>query len=177
MSYSEEFEKTIATSDALNLKGSKEPTSSLFKFEEEFMSDTIRCIPMMVRFKLDACGIKLQLKEWNLFTIKERNQLMEYPARNPNDVLNYRKQVEQLILAHTGGEATELTIESNPGWIVNQKIPETVEEKLKEFSWNLSHKEWQSLNDLQRFTLIKLSRPSHENKNFPKAIKEFGLVK
>jgi hypothetical protein len=29
---------------------------------------------------------------------------------------------------------------------------------------------------LQRFVLIKLCRPGHENENFPKAVKEFGLI-
>ncbi|NEQ62650.1 MAG: nitrate reductase associated protein, partial [Moorea sp. SIO4A1] len=32
------------------------------------------------------------------------------------------------------------------------------------------------LTPIQRFALIKLTRPSHENKNFLPALKEFQLV-
>jgi hypothetical protein len=54
-------------------------------------------------------------------------------------------------------------------------LPDALQEKLKEYNWNISLKHWKALIDLQRFVLIKLSRPSHENKNFAKAMKEFGL--
>jgi hypothetical protein len=36
--------------------------------------------------------------------------------------------------------------------------------------------QWASLTPLQRFALIKLSRSSHEDKNFLPALKEFHLV-
>jgi len=34
---------------------------------------------------------------------------------------------------------------------------------------------WSELNALQRFTLFKLTRPGHRNRNFPLALREFGL--
>jgi len=46
-----------------------------FKFEEDFVEENIRCIPMCVRFKLDACGIKLKLSEWSKMKFEERNLL------------------------------------------------------------------------------------------------------
>jgi len=46
-----------------------------FQFEKDFVEDGIRCIPMMVRFKLDACGIKLRLKEWSKFSPDKKNIL------------------------------------------------------------------------------------------------------
>jgi len=48
--------------------------------------------------------------------------------------------------------------------------------KLKEFDWIISLRQWRELSNLQRFVLMKLCKPGHENKNFPKAIKEFGLA-
>ncbi len=32
-----------------------------FHFEEEFMENNMRCIPMIIRFKMDMAGIKLKL--------------------------------------------------------------------------------------------------------------------
>jgi hypothetical protein len=35
---------------------------------------------------------------------------------------------------------------------------------------------WQSLDELQRFALVKLSHPGHEHRNLPRALEEFGLT-
>ena len=140
------------------------------------MKDSIRCMPMIARFKLDACGIKLKLSEWNEFTLDERTSLTTLPAKSEAEILNYRKHVQQLVKGHTGDEATDLHVEKNPAWLILNKLSESLIEKLKEYSWSISLNQWQSLSDLQRFVLLKLSRPNHESKNFIKAVKEFGLV-
>jgi len=149
--------------------------SQLFKFEEDFMKGSIRCIPMIVRFKLDNSGIKLKLEEWNKFTVAERTTLTTVPSKTEAEILAYRKHVQQLVRTHTGEEATDLIVEKNPAWTILTEPPSSLIEKAKEFNWTISVMQWHSLSDLQRFVLLKLSRPSHENKNFPKAMKEFGL--
>ena len=47
-----------------------------FNFEEDFVENNVRCIPMIVRFKLDACGIKLKLSEWSKMVIEERKKYL-----------------------------------------------------------------------------------------------------
>ncbi|MBD0342498.1 MAG: nitrate reductase associated protein, partial [Microcoleus sp. Co-bin12] len=37
---------------------------TFFEFEADFV-EALRCIPMKVRLKLDTCGIKLKLQDWN----------------------------------------------------------------------------------------------------------------
>jgi hypothetical protein len=149
--------------------------SFLFQFEEVFMKDDIRCIPMMVRFKLDGCGIKLKLAEWNKFTVAERSKLASLSTENEEQLTDYRKYVQQLVLNHTGSEATDLPIEKNPAWANMNQVHDSLITKLKEYDWTISLSQWRALIDLQRFVLLKLSRPSHESKNFTKAVKEFGL--
>jgi len=149
---------------------------SKFKFEEDFMEDAIRCIPMMVRFKLDASGIKLKLSEWSRLTLPERTNLAELPTTTQGEVFKYRQHLQQLILSRTGKETTEQPIDNRPAWAMTDHIHESLQDKLKEYNWTLTLRQWQSLSELQRFVLIKLSRPNHENKNFPKAMKEFNLV-
>ena len=51
-----------------------------------------------------------------------------------------------------------------------------LEEKAKAFGLLITASEWKSLSDLQRFALLKLCKEGHESKNFPKAIREFGLL-
>jgi hypothetical protein len=169
----------LILSDKLSLliaKASEPVESVLFKFEEEFMEDNIRCIPMAVRMKLDVCGIKLKLAEWNKFTVNERSELMAKPCTEATEISAYRKLIQGLVYSNTGSEATDLSVDEHPAWKVLDQIQPALVEKLNEFGWTLPIEKWKALSDLQRFALLKLSRPSHENKNFTKAMKEFGLA-
>jgi len=65
-------------------------TATHFLFETDFMEENIRCIPMIVRFKLDTCGIKLKLKEWSKMTVEERENLVTLPCRTPEQTDMYK---------------------------------------------------------------------------------------
>jgi hypothetical protein len=81
-----------------------------------------------------------------------------------------------LVLQLTGKPVAELTIEANPAWVDVTTIPHSVHEKAQEIGVIITIEAWKSLTILQRFALIKLSRPSHENKNFLPALQEFNLL-
>ncbi len=147
-----------------------------FDFEEDFVEDNIRCIPMIVRFKLDACGIKLKLFEWSKLKIDERNALAEMPCSAKRDITQYRIYLQQLIIKRTGNAPTDLAAETNPAWANVDGLSTMLTEKLQEFNWYISLVQWRALSNLQRFVLVKLCRPGHENENFPRAFKEFGLA-
>jgi hypothetical protein len=157
---------------SIDMKGAK---SNFFKFEEDFVEGNIRCIPMIVRFKLDACGIKLKLAEWSRMTTLERANLAASPCETQQQIEQYRKELIHLILHRTGNPATALPMQQNTAWAQTNEIPHSIKEKLHEHAWSISIPQWQGLTDLQRFALLKLSYPGHENKNFPKAMAEFGL--
>lgn len=149
--------------------------SNFFNFELEFV-DSLRCIPMLVRLKLDTCGVKLKLSHWNQFTNKEKEMLINKPCLNSKEVKDYHDFLQNLIVEKTGLPAKELPIEENPLWLNELSIPDDVMVKAGEFNLNLTLNQWQNLTPLQRFALIKLSRPSHENRNFYPALEEFNLV-
>lgn len=150
--------------------------SKFFAFEEDFAESGIRCIPMIVRFKLDACGIKLKLSEWSRLSREERETLVELPVDSKEDTEDYRKHLKELILQKTGQEATELPEPATTAWSFTDKIPASLTEKAKHLNLVISVEKWKSLTDLQRFSLLKLSQSSHEHKNLPLAIKEFKLA-
>jgi hypothetical protein len=50
-------------------------------------------------------------------------------------------------------------------------------QKAMELHQTISTEQWTGLTTLQRFALLKLCREGHENRNFPIALKEFGLMK
>lgn len=146
-----------------------------FQFEADFV-DSLRCIPMQVRFKLDTCGIKLKLSHWNHFSSTERQALVEQPCTTATEIQAYREFVQQLVQKQSGVLADELPIESHPDWMDATNIPASIQEKVKEIGTNITSQQWIVLTPLQRFALIKLSRSSHENKNFLPAMQEFNLV-
>jgi hypothetical protein len=147
-----------------------------FKFEEDFIEDGMRCIPMIVRFKLDACGIKLKLSEWSKFSIKERELLSEIKCEQKLELEFCRNYLQQLVYNYTGKKVVELTIDEDPAWSHAHEIPFLLKQELAKYHWSISLLQWKSLTNLKRFALMKLCKPGHENKNFPKAIKEFGLA-
>jgi hypothetical protein len=152
------------------------PGIEYFDFEDDFVEENIRCIPMIVRFKMDAAGIKLKLAEWSKFKPTERIQLALQSVSTNEETILYNRYLTQLIENHTGNKASTLVIDPNPHWANLQSIPALLSEKAKEFDLNITTEIWGKLTNLQRFTLLKLCRPGHENKNFPKAIKEFNLL-
>jgi hypothetical protein len=147
-----------------------------FGFEEDFVEENVRCIPMIVRFKMDKAGIKLKLSEWCKFKNEERIQLALLQCETPEDVLVYNRYLTGLIWKYAATEATVLQINEQPDWANLDSIPVLLQEKANEFDWQITIEQWKGLTNLQRFALTKLYRPGHENKNFPKAIKEFGLL-
>lgn len=146
-----------------------------FQFEADFV-DSLRCIPMQVRMKLDTCGVKLKLHHWHEFTQQERQALVEMPCTTPTEVDAYRDYLQNLVIRHTGEPAKELTIDPHPSWQNAAVVPQTVLEKSQECNVEITPETWENLNPLQRFALIKLSRPSHENKNFLPALQEFEIT-
>jgi hypothetical protein len=102
--------------------------SEFFRFEADFV-ESLRCIPMQVRLKLDTCGIKLKLPQWNQFNPEQRQQLVERPCTDLSDVQSYRSLLQSLVLETTGEVASEFAIESDPAWLDPTTIPRSVVEK------------------------------------------------
>ncbi|MBP6025164.1 nitrate reductase associated protein [Ferruginibacter sp.] len=165
------MKKELTASEFKQLKGIE-----YFDFEEDFVEENVRCIPMTVRFKMDAAGIKLKLAEWSKFSVAERIELAVRSVATAEDAIIYNQYLAGLIKKYTGDEATKLAIDLNPDWANLETIPPMLKEKAMEFNLIISPMQWKQLTNLQRFTLLKLCRPGHENKNFPKAIHEFGLT-
>jgi hypothetical protein len=149
--------------------------AEFFQFEADFVN-SLRCIPMQVRYKLDTCGIKLKLSDWNHMTQGEREALVELPCESENEIPAYREYLQNIILQRSGEPAKELAIDSHPAWMDSTHLPDNVQEKAQEVGVTLTLQDWAALTPLQRFALLKLSRPSHENKNFVPALLEFRLI-
>jgi hypothetical protein len=148
--------------------------TQFFQFEADFV-DSLNCIPMQVRYKLDTCGVKLKLVHWNKFPRRFGNNCAIALA-TPAEVKDYHDWLHQQVIEQTGTEAKDLAVDENPPWLDTATVPEMVQAKARDFDLTIRVDQWENLSPLQRFALIKLSRSSHENANFIPAMKEFGLA-
>jgi hypothetical protein len=148
----------------------------IFAFEADF-AGTLRCIPMNVRFKLDQCGVKLALKQWNRFPTDDRQYLVNRPCETTEQILRYGEYLTSLITLHTRSTAEFVAVEPAPAWADLSQVPRRLSSYAT--AWGVSPPsvdQWAALTALQRFSLFKLTRPNHDNDNFLPAMREFGLA-
>jgi hypothetical protein len=163
----------VSDDEAEDLEGKAYP---LFDFESNFVA-TLRCIPMAVRFKLDACGIKLSLRHWSRLTLNDRHELRVIPCETEPEVAAYRDALIERVATRTGEEPKPLPAPAEEAWRDLNQVPAP----LNAFAGSLgvgplTPSAWKSLTALERFALIKLSRDNHDNVNFLPALREFGLL-
>lgn len=148
----------------------------IFDFELDF-AGTLNCIPMIVRFKLDLCGIKLSLKHWNRFDLEDRRQLILRPCQSTSQIAAWRAFLILLIQVRTGEQAKELPIDPHPPWDDCTTVPALILDRIADQALPAPAPQvWASLSPLQRFALIKLTRGGHDNENFEPAMREFGVL-
>jgi hypothetical protein len=146
-----------------------------FRFESDFVQ-SLRCIPMVVRFKLDLCGIKLSLKAWSRFSHETRAALAANPTDTPKEIDAYGQMVVAAI-REAELPVSMIAIDAAPAWLEKNAVHPAVETKVAELGLVApSSSHWQALSDLQRYALIKLTRGGHENANFLPAMLEFDMA-
>ncbi len=149
--------------------------TDFFEFEADFV-ESLRCIPMQVRYKLDTCGIKLKLDHWHAFSQTERQAIVAQPCTTPTQIQECHSLIQNLVQHHTGSPAAELPVEAEPAWLQTAEVPEALLTKAQAAGVAIAPEQWAGLTPLQRFALLKLSRPSHESRNFVPALQEFHLA-
>jgi hypothetical protein len=148
-------------------------TARYFKFESDFV-DTLRCIPMCVRHKLDLAGVKLKLNEWSKLAQSEREYIASLHLNSRAEIQTFRNVVV-ILTRITSGAMPSLMDPVTPDWN-STEIPDQVAEKAVSLGVTVSPEAWRNLGELPRFALMKLSRPGHEGKNFVPALEEFGVT-
>jgi hypothetical protein len=147
----------------------------LFGFESE-MEASLTYIPIAVRFKLDKCGIKLSLAQWNQLPESVRRKLLKAPCANGSEISRYGQALRRLISEVIGDDPQLMQIAATPAW-EDLQLPSQIAIKALQLGIRTpSSEQWRGLTALQRFALLKLSRASSDNRNLVPALREFGLL-
>lgn len=151
-------------------------SSEIFQFEKDF-AGALYCIPMVVRRKLDLCGVKVSLKQWNRFALDEREHMVALTCETPNEIDAYGHYVVNVIENRTDGPAQMLERDAGAEWNDAKSVPQrVVDYSIERDVHPPSAAQWAALTALQRFAIFKLTRPGHSNENFVPAMREFGLI-
>ena len=143
-----------------------------FDFETDFVS-SLKCIPMIVRYKLDTCRIKLKLPDWVKMSFEEKEELAWLPCYRPDEIARYADYVNELAFKYSNQYPSILSGVDDQ-WSAPLPVPTEVTDKAAEWECESpTADEWALLHVFERFALVKLSRSGHEGKNFPRALMEF----
>ena len=145
-----------------------------FGFEADFVG-SLRCIPMAARLRLDLSGIKLKLNEWSKLDREVRAEAAGLPCGDSAAIDAYRTVLTARVAQACGAAPSLLSQLPTREWEDASRVPAQVADQAAANGRALSPDVWSRLTGLQRFALIKLSRPGHENLNFLPACDEFGI--
>lgn len=151
-------------------------SNEIFQFEKDF-AGALYCIPMAVRRKLDLCGVKVSLKQWNRFALEERERMVAQSCETPAEVDEYGRYVTNVIENRTDEPAKLLERDDGAEWNDAKSVPQRVlDYSIERNVRPPTIAQWAALTPLQRFAIFKLTRPGHSNENFVPAMREFGLI-
>ena len=148
----------------------------LFGFESELEAN-LTYMPMAVRFKLDKCGIKLSLEQWQRLPLHRRRELLRTPCDHAAAISNYRLMLRSMVMECTGEEPPTIRTAERPQW-ADHDAPEQVRRAATAMGLESpSPARWRSLSALERFALVKLSRDGRDHRNLGPALREFGFTR
>ncbi|MCP9917664.1 nitrate reductase associated protein [Cyanobium sp. ATX 6F1] len=145
-----------------------------FRFESDFVSD-LRCLPMAVRRKLDLAGVKLKLSHWHALEGQERALVLAW-SDDPAAMAELRGWLMEHTASMPDGPAQPLEPAMATFWQQTAVVPEVLQLACDQIENAITLRDWEALDELQRFALVKLSHPGHEHRNLPRALQEFGLI-
>ena len=143
-----------------------------FKFEAEIY-ESLNCLPMAARRKLDAVGIKLHLAQLEQLGRGERLMICHAPAASDEERSALRTFIEEVALARTGSPAKILADDARRSADPPDRPPPVLAEHARVLGVELHEKAWAALDDDQRYALIKLGDSEKPSHNLEIALQEF----
>jgi hypothetical protein len=143
-----------------------------FRFEAEIY-ESLSCVPMQARRKLDAVGIKIGLAQWQQLGRGERLMICHAPANSADEIAALRLFIEEVTIARAGTRPKELPDEVRRAATPPAAPPQLLIERARALGRNLTQDTWDRLDQDERYALIKLGGESKCSHNLGAALAEF----
>ncbi|MGH7933949.1 MAG: nitrate reductase associated protein [Candidatus Binataceae bacterium] len=143
-----------------------------FQFEAE-VYESLSCVPMAVRRKLDRLGTKIGLEQWQRLGRGERLMICHAPAESAEECSALRLFIDEAMLAHCGDKPKELPQEARADAHPPMAAPQQLIANAAAAGVALTPSLWELLDDDQRYALIKLGGSGKHSHNLKAALAEF----
>jgi hypothetical protein len=142
-----------------------------FDFEAEIYQ-SLSCLPMAARRKLDRLGLKISLEQWQRLSRAERLMICHAPASMPDECEVLRLFIHEVALARSGSAPRPLSDESRQEAEPAAAPPAPLVANASKLGVGLTTREWERLDDDERYALIKLGCGQQPSHNFKAALEE-----
>jgi hypothetical protein len=143
-----------------------------FQFESDIY-ERLNCVPMAVRRKLDRVGLKVGLDQWQSFSRAERLAICYMPALSHDEREALREVLNEAAKARSGCLPKELSEPALEEACPPCSVPILLAVRSKAAGYDLAEEVWQSLDEDERYALLKLGNGKTVSHNLPKALAEF----
>jgi hypothetical protein len=131
---------------------------------------------MSTRYKLDKAGLRLSLKSWLHFSSEERHVLCHLSVRSQGEVECYQEYLAYLLKRLKEKfeplDPREEQLERTQ-WESLTRVPEAVYLKALTYNVLLTPTDWIRMDDLERYSLYRLSKEKYGEDRFTRALEEF----
>ena len=145
-----------------------------FKFEDE-THESLQCVPMAVRRKLDRIGLKVGLEQWKSLDRGERLAICHFPADYPEECDGLAVFIREAIKRRFGVEPKSLTDAQRASAEPPATPPLRVVAHARAAGFDLSAAAWSRLNGDKRFALTKMGDVETPSHNLVAALREFAV--
>lgn len=142
-----------------------------FKFEDE-VHQSLACVPMAVRRKLDRVGVKVSLEQWQTLAQHERIAICHLPTDSHEECDALRTFLEETVQVRSGAATKALSDEVRRSAEPPAAPPERLVENAQTAGITLSQTVWERLDPDERYALIKLGGGTEQSHNFVTALRE-----
>jgi hypothetical protein len=143
-----------------------------FKFEDE-VHQSLSCVPMAVRRKLDRIGLKIGLTQWQQLGHGERLAVCHLPVDSVEEQEVARIFIREAVQTRSGGVLTELPDDVRGSATPPGSPPAMLVAHARAAGVTLGQPEWSRLDDDERYALIKLGGSAIPSHNLTAALNEF----
>ncbi len=146
-----------------------------FAFEGD-IHDTLECVPLAVRRKLDLAALKISLAGWQELTRSERLSLCHLAVDSVDDLHVYR----EVLRAFCDRASVPLRALDDPNASARAwnaaSVPAQVAVRVTELGGSLGETAWHELDEETRYALLKLADPKRNPLKIHALLVELGLL-
>ncbi len=143
-----------------------------FRFEDEIY-ESLSCLPMAARRKLDALGIKISLAQWEQLGRGERLMICHALSGSEEERDALRTFIEEATVVRTGSPPKTLPEDVRLSACPPAHLPDLLARNARAIGIELDDTAWAAMDEDQRYALIKLGDTEKPSDNFEAALGEF----